>query len=159
MSDEYDSEAKRRAADALDDLNIVVRSELEIAVDTVIKALGAPKSAASAESSLIAEAARLIAPAAGETVFYIRVGGDRTHMQIKAAKGVNPALSLDAAVAALAAEKAALTGCPVHTLRYQGCDRASAEWRCALRPGHHGPCVPERLANPDRQSLTKGENA
>lgn len=65
--------------------------------------------------ALIAEAARLIAPGAGEAVFYIRVGGEQAHMQIKAAKGVEPARALSEAIATLRAEQADLDTCPVHT--------------------------------------------
>lgn len=62
----------------------------------------------------IAEAARLIKPGEGETVFYLRVGGSHSQLTVKASKGVDPAAALDAAIQALQAERGDLANCPVH---------------------------------------------
>ena len=65
--------------------------------------------------ALIREAARLIEPAEGEAVFYIRVGSEQTHMSVKTKGEVNPVAALQNAIAAIEGERKDLSNCPVHS--------------------------------------------
>lgn len=62
----------------------------------------------------IRRAADLIKPGPGETVFYLRVGGEHTQLQTHAASGVAPQEAIKLAMDALAAEAADALKCPEH---------------------------------------------
>jgi len=64
--------------------------------------------------AIIKRGADLIKPGAGETVFYLRVGGERTHLSTHAATGVDPQEMIGLAIAALRAEAKDAANCPAH---------------------------------------------
>lgn len=91
-----------------------------------IRAIPTPEAPASVEpvaaqndwdkgaQALIKEAAALVQPSEGEAVFYIRVGGEHTSMNVKTKGQVDPDTALKNAIGALNGERSALSNCPVH---------------------------------------------
>lgn len=67
--------------------------------------------------SIIKRAAELIKPSDGETVFYLRVGGEMTVLNTHAGTGVEPQSALAAAIQALQAEAVDAAKCPFHALK------------------------------------------
>lgn len=65
--------------------------------------------------AIIKRGADLIKPGAGEAVFYLRVGGERSQLSTHAAPGVEPQTMLSLAINALRAEAGDAAKCPVHT--------------------------------------------
>lgn len=77
--------------------------------------------------ALIKEAAALVQPSEGEAVFYIRVGGAHTSMNVKTKGQVDPDTALQNAIAALNGERSELSNCPVHNNPI-GFNAAKADW-------------------------------
>ncbi len=78
--------------------------------------------------SIIRRASEAMEPGEGEAVFYIRVGGEHSHLQTKA-KGIEPDRALRLAIGALAEEAADAQGCPMHGKSDAGFDAAIAAIR------------------------------
>jgi len=64
---------------------------------------------------IIRQSAALIRPQAGEVVFYLRVGGEATHLTTRAGIGTEPHDALTKAIEALCAEREDAAKCPIHT--------------------------------------------
>lgn len=92
-------------------------------------------------AKLISEAANLIKPGDTEAVFYIRVGGEFTHLTTHAGKKANPEKLLSAAIEALKAEARDASRCPAHSANPEpktepcsmgvGCDEAGVCYAAA----------------------------
>lgn len=96
--------------------------------DAILALLATDRAAGVGENErLIAEAAKLIAPGNGETVFYLRVGGDRSQLTIKSSLGVEPSKALADAIKALQAEADDLGNCPIHAASSSAPADASGE--------------------------------
>lgn len=107
-------EAVRILNQGLDGKPTYLRARVNSAIRVLEDATPQPAPVMGGEDAL-REAARLIEPAEGEAVFYIRVGGERTHMSVKTKGEVNPVAALQNAIAAIEGERKDLSNCPVHS--------------------------------------------
>lgn len=84
-------------------------------------------------SKIIRKAADLIKPADKEVVFYLRVGGEYSHLSTHAGKNANPQECLTKAIAALSAERDDATNCPAHRLAFSRPEPVGAGIAAALQ--------------------------